>query len=345
MVEVPAPRLRAGEVLLGVRASALNRADLSQRSGSYPPPPGESEIMGLEAAGVVVELATGLSEDDLAAGVTLNGPACALLAGGGYAELVAVPAAMLMPVPHGWNWGEAAALPEAALTAYLNLFLEAGLQPGETVLVHAGASGVGNAAIRLAKLAGCQVVTTAGGPEKVAQCLELGADIALDRHAQSFRDLLRSGGVSVDVVLDPVGAAYLADDLAVLAMGGRIVFISNLGGGVAELDVRRLMGKRARLIGSTLRNRPLAEKVRIRDGFVERFGPALAHGSLRPRIDSVYPLSQVEQAHERMAADLNRGKIVLEVAPGSAGALASAASAGSAERANAAGPDDSARGA
>lgn len=318
LAKTPVPALGEGEVMLTVRATALNRADLSQRSGNYPPPPGESEIMGLEAAGVVARLGPGVAASDLPAGIALGGPACALLAGGGYAELVAVPAAMLMPVPPGWSWAQAAALPEAILTAFLNLFLEAGLRAGETALVHAGASGVGNAAIRLAKLASCRVVATAGGPSKVALCRELGADIAIDRHAESFAAVLQEREIAVDVVLDPVGKDYLADDLAVLATGGRVVFIATLSGRVAELDIRLLMSKRARLLGSTMRNRPRAEKAEITRGFLRDFGAALTAGELVPVIDSVFPLAEVEAAHARMAANRNSGKIVLEVVAGAA---------------------------
>lgn len=318
--ETPAPALRDGEVMLEVRATALNRADLSQRRGRYPPPPGESEILGLEAAGVVARLGPGVSETDLPRGVALGGPACALLTGGGYAELVAVPVKMLMPVPQGWTWAQSAALPEATLTAYLNLFLEAVLKSGETALIHAGASGVGNAAIRLAKLAGCRVVATAGGPQKVALCRELGADIALDRYAEPFREALAERSVAVDVVLDPVGKDYLGDDLAVLATGGRIVYIASLSGNLAELDIRLLMSKRARLIGSTLRNRPVEEKAEITASFLREYGAALASGELAPVIDSVYPLAEVEAAHALMAANRNSGKIVLEVIPGTAAA-------------------------
>ncbi len=317
---VPAPVLRSGEVLLQVRASALNRADLAQRAGHYPPPPGESEILGLEAAGVVVALGPAVAADAMPAGIALGSPACALLAGGGYAELVAVPAPMLMPVPASWSWAEAAALPEAALTAYLNLFMEAGLEAGETALIHAGASGVGTAAILQAKLAGCTVVATAGGPEKVAWCRRLGADLAIDRHQENFAAALKAAGLRADVVLDPVGQAYLEDDLTVLNTGGRIVFIATLSGHRAELDIRQLMRRRARISGSTLRNRPLGEKVRIKQAFLGRFGPDLESGALKPLIDSSFALSEAAAAHDRMAANLNSGKIVLEVRPDASGA-------------------------
>lgn len=313
LAEVPQPQLRHGEVLLEVYASALNRADLSQAAGHYPAPPGETEIMGLEAAGVVVA-APG-------AGEWLGRSACALLTGGGYAERVAVPAGMLLPVPAGWTYLQAAALPEATLTAYLNLFMEARLQAGERVLIHGGASGVGLAAIKLAKLAGCIVYATAGGSVKVAACQAQGADLTLDRHGPPFQDAIRrhSGGAGLDVILDMVGEPYFAANLDLLATRGRLVFISVLGGREVTLDIRALMAKRAHLIGSTLRGRPLAEKMQILESFLGVFGPALTSQELRPVIDSVFDLGQAGVAHQRMRRNENIGKIVLQVRPEAAG--------------------------
>lgn len=315
---VEEPALRPGEVLLEVAAAGVNRADLSQLAGHYPPPAGESAIIGLEAAGTVVALGEGADP------AWLGRQASALLAGGGYAQRVAVPAAMLMPLPAGWSLTEAAGFPETALTAYLNLFMEAGLKAGERLLVHGGASGVGTAAIRQAKLAGATVVATAGGPSKVATCLELGADLALDRHAGPWADALSGGVGTVDVVLDMVGGDYLEANLGALATGGRLVVIATLGGPRAQLDLRRLMMKRARIIGSTLRARPVAEKVRILGAFMERFGPALAAGELRPVIDTVFPWTEVNAAHARLRANDSVGKFVLRVgsedaAPGGGG--------------------------
>src|SRR5690606_7648723 len=238
---------------------------------------------------------------------------------GGYAERVAVPASMLIELPHGWSFAEAAAFPETALTAFLNLFLEARLQPGERVLIHGGASGVGTAAIKQAKLAGATVVTTAGGPEKVDVCRRLGADLALDRHGEPFRDVVKRELGAVDVVLDMVGESYFAANLDLLATGGRLVVIATLGGRRAELDLRQLMGKRARLIGSTLRSRPLEEKVRIKEAFLERFGEAVASGELKPVIDAVVPWERVNEAHERMRENRTIGKLGLEVGGADAG--------------------------
>lgn len=327
LADLPLPRLRPGEVLLEVHATALNRADLSQAAGDYPPPAGESQILGLEAAGVVVELGPGVEEGGLA---QVGQKVCALLAGGGYAEYVAVPATMLMAVPRGWTFAEAAALPEASFTAFLNLFLEARLREGERVLIHGGASGVGSVAIRLAKLAGCTVFATAGGERKVEACRAFGADLAIDRHGQPFERVIKEhgGGEGVDVVLDMVGEEYFGGNLEVLSVGGRIVFIAALSGRKLTVDIRRLMAKRAHLIGSTLRNRPLAEKVRIRTAFLERFGPRLEDGHLKPVIDVAYPLAEAAEAHDYMRENRNIGKIVLEVKPAGAAAVGGAAARG-----------------
>ncbi len=313
--EVPTPTLRPGEVLLKVMATALNRADLSQAAGNYPPPPGESEVLGLEAAGVLV---AGDEEVMDRAGVRLGGAYTALLPGGGYAEYVAVPATMLVAVPEGWTWAEAAALPEAAFTAYLNLFMEARLQDGERVLVHGGASGVGSYAIMLAKRAGCTVYATAGGAEKCEACRRFGADLAVDRHARPFEEavLEHGGGQGVDVILDIVGEAYLRANLDVLATGGRLVFIATLGGRRAQLDIRELMTRRLKLIGSTLRHRPLAEKLRVRQEFLARFGDDLAAGLLKPHVDRVYRLEEVAEAHAYMRENRNVGKVALLVDDG-----------------------------
>jgi len=310
--EVATPTLRPGEVMLKVAATALNRADLSQAAGNYPPPPGESEVLGLEAAGVVV---AGDEETMAAAGVEPGGAYMALLPGGGYAEYVAVPAPMLIPVPPGWSWAEAASFPEAAFTAYLNLFMEARLEPGERVLVHGGASGVGSFAIMLAKRAGCTVYATAGGPEKCAASLGFGADLAVDRHARPFEEavLEHTGGQGVDVVLDIVGEAYLRANLEVLATGGRLVFIATLGGRRAQLDIRELMTRRLKLIGSTLRHRPLAEKLKVKQELLARFGEDVFAGRLKPHVGKVYRLEDVAEAHAYMRENRNVGKVALIV--------------------------------
>ncbi len=303
--DVPDPRLRPGEVMVDVHATALNRADLSQRAGSYPPPPGESEILGLEMAGVVSEVPEGVR------GVRLGDRVCALLPGGGYAERVAVPAGMLMPVPEGWSFAEAAALPEAAFTAFLNLFLEAGLRAGERVLVHGGASGVGTAAIRQAVLAGASVFATAGSEAKVTACRELGAELVVNYRQRDFAEVIADHAGGVDVILDMVGEAYFERNFDLLNLNGRMVFIASLSGRSATFDILRLMGKRAMLKGSTLRARPLDEKIRIREAFEERFGQALAEGRLDPVIDRVMRIEEAAAAHARMRDNRNIGKIVL----------------------------------
>ncbi len=310
--EVPTPDLRPGEVLVDVHATALNRADLAQAAGNYPPPVGESTILGLEMAGRVARLGEDVH------GVHRGDAVFALLAGGGYAEQVAVPAAVLMPVPDGWSFAQAAALPEATLTAFLNLFLEADLKAGETLLVHGGASGVGTAAIRLARLAEARVLTTAGTAEKVEACRELGAELAINYREDDFAERVRdhTAGEGVDVILDMVGEAYFERNLDLLRVGGRLIFIATLSGRRATFDIRTLMAKRAMLKGSTLRSRPLSEKVRLREAFEQRFSQALAEGRLKPVIHTMLPLAEAAEGHRLMGDNANIGKIVLLVREG-----------------------------
>lgn len=306
--QVPDPQPGPGEVLVEIHATALNRADLLQRAGNYPPPPGAPDTLGLEMAGRIAALGAGVE------GWKAGDAVCALLPGGGYAERVTVPAAMLMPVPEGWSPTQAAALPEATLTAWVNLYFEAALRPGETVLVHGGASGVGTAAIQLCAASGNPVIVTAGSDEKCAACLALGAARAVNYRAGDWAEAVRAATPNgVDVILDMVGADYFAANIGLLRLRGRLVFIAAMGGAVAQVDIRRLMGKRLRLIGSVLRSRSLAEKVAIRDGFLAQFGAALNDGRLQPVIDSLFPIAQANEAHARMAANRNIGKIVLTV--------------------------------
>lgn len=307
--EVSAPEVAPGEVLVDVYAAGVNRADLAQRAGHYPPPPGASEILGLEMAGVVARLGAEVT------GWQVGDAACALLSGGGYAEQVAVPAAMLMPVPKGWSFAEAAAMPEVFFTAFLNLFTEAGLREGETALIHGGASGVGTAAIQLAKAAGCRVIITAGSEAKVAACRKLGADLAVNYRSEDFAEAIQNftEGKGVNVILDMVGADYLSRNLAASALEGRVVFIATLSGHKAELDIRQLMGKRLMLKGSTLRARPLEAKVAIKEAFMKRFWEGLEQNRIKPVIDSVYDIREAEEAHARMRRNENIGKLVLRV--------------------------------
>jgi putative PIG3 family NAD(P)H quinone oxidoreductase len=298
--DAPEPALREGEVLVHVRATAVNRADLLQAAGKYPPPPGESGILGLEGAGVV----EGTDERVFF-----------LLPGGGYAERVAVPRGMLMPIPADLSFQEAAAVPEAWFTAYLNLFREGSLAAGEVVLLHAAASGVGTAAIQLAKDAGASVVATVRSAAKAEPLAALGADLVVDTTARDFAEAVeeRFGKSSVGLVLDPVGGATLAGNLRVLARSGRLVLIATMGGGTAELDLRAVLSKRLRLVGSTLRARAHAEKVDLTAAFVRDVLPGFADGRFRPLVDSVFPLEAAADAHGRMAANENVGKIVLTV--------------------------------
>jgi NADPH2:quinone reductase len=294
-------------VLVDVYAAGLNRADLAQRAGNYPPPPGASEILGLEVAGQIAEVGAEVTRWQIGERV------CALLTGGGYAERVNVPQGLLMPVPEGWSYEQAAAVPEVFLTAYLNLFVEAGLKEGETVLVHGGASGVGTAAIQLAREAGCRVFITAGSDEKTRVCRELGAELAVNYREEDFAGRIREHAGGVDVVLDMVGKDYLSRNIDLLNLNGRLIFIATLSGSKAEIDIRKVMAKRLMLKGSTLRNRPLAEKVRLLEAFMARFWPLLVEGKVAPVIDTVLPIDEAEQAHERMRENKNTGKIVLSV--------------------------------
>lgn len=307
--EVPEPTYTADEVLVDIYATALNRADLAQRAGNYPPPPGAPDILGLEMAGTVAKVGANVT------GWQPGDRACALLPGGGYAEQVSVPAEMLMPIPAGWSFEQAAGLPEVFFTAYLNLFMEASLKKGETVLIHGGASGVGTAGIQLAHQAGCRVFVTAGDEEKLARCRELGAELAINYKEEDFVERIQAytNNEGVDVIMDMVGAPYLERNLALLKVYGRLVFISMLGGAKTEINLGALMGRRLRLIGSVLRPRSVTEKVEIKRRFMAQFWPLLEEGVVRPIIDSVYPIAQANQAHDRMANNKNIGKIILKV--------------------------------
>jgi len=299
--DAPEPHPAPGEVVVRVRATAVNRADLLQAAGKYPPPPGASEILGLEAAGEM---------EDSGERVFF------LLPGGGYAQRVAVPAGMLMPIPPSMSFHEAAAIPEAWFTAYLNLFREARVAGGETVLIHAAASGVGTAAIQLAKRAGARVVATVRSETKGEALRSLGADLVVAAPDGEFAGPIAQalGPLPIDVVLDPVGGATLGKNLALMKPGGRLVLIATMGGGTAELDLRSLLGRRLRVIGSTLRARPLAEKLDLTAAFVRDVLPGFTDGTLTPVIDTVLPLERAAEAHRRMASNANVGKIVLAVA-------------------------------
>jgi putative PIG3 family NAD(P)H quinone oxidoreductase len=300
--DAPRPVMGPHDLRIAVRATAVNRADLLQRAGRYPPPPGASEILGLECAGVVAETGADVR------GWNVGERAMALLPGGGYAEEVVVDAGSAMHVPDALSDEEAAALPEVFLTAFLNLFLLARLREGETVLIHGGGSGVGTAGTTLAKLAGARVLVTAGSREKCERCLAHGADVAIDYREEDFVEKARGA----NVILDHIGARYLPRDLEAVATDGRIVVIGSMGGErTAEIDVVKLLGKRAQLIGSTLRSRPAAEKAAIVAAFRERFGADLDAGRVRPVVHAVLPLERAGEAHDLMEASEHFGKIVL----------------------------------
>jgi putative PIG3 family NAD(P)H quinone oxidoreductase len=309
LADVPEPPLSPRDLRIRVLGAALNRADLLQRRGLYPPPPGVTEILGLECAGAVVEVGADVR------GWRAGDRAMALLAGGGYAEEAVVDAGSAMAVPEALSIEEAAGFPEAFLTAFSNLIQLGAPPPQAAVLVHGGSGGVGTAAIALGREAGLRVLVTAGGPERCRRCQELGADAAFDHRAGDFLSRVRqaTGGRGVDVVLDCIGANILEANLSCLATGGRLVVVGLQGGARGEIDLSLMLRHRLSLIGSTLRARPAAEKAALVSDFLARFGKALRAGRLRPVIDSVLPLADVAAAHRRMQAGEHFGKIVLRV--------------------------------
>jgi putative PIG3 family NAD(P)H quinone oxidoreductase len=308
--EVAAPALAADHALVKVHATAVNRADLLQRRGLYPPPPGESDILGLEAAGVVTAVGS-----DVAARKVGDRVFC-LLGSGGYGELVAVHQDMLLPIPAALDFVQAAAIPEAFYTAFVNLFLEGGLVAGERLLIHAGGSGVGTAAIQLGREAGAEVYVTAGSADKIARCQALGAHGGINYKTDDFGERLAAltNKQGVDVVLDCIGGAYFERHVKILRSRGRLVVIGLMGGLSAEINLAALVQKRLRVIGSTLRNRSLAEKIAITRELAARVLPLLESAKVHAVVDKVYPLAEVAAAHEYVGANLNFGKVVLTVA-------------------------------
>ncbi|MCE2459606.1 MAG: NAD(P)H-quinone oxidoreductase [Pseudomonadales bacterium] len=303
------PSLGPGQVRIENHATAVNRADLSQRAGGYPPPPGASPVLGLECAGVVTAVGEGVGR------VVPGDEVCALLAGGGYAETVVVPAGQVLKKPGQLTMEEAASIPEVFATAYLNLFMEARLAKGEFAVVHAGASGVGTAAIQMCRAFGNPVFVTTGSQDKIDRCVEFGADAGMNRHEGDFAEAIKkwADGRGADVILDPVGGAYLAANLASLATDGRLVIIGLLGGATADVVLGTMMVKRLRIIGSTLRARSIAAKATIMDALKERVWPLLEDGSIRPVIERVYPVEEAADAHELIAGNQTFGKVVLRV--------------------------------
>ena len=307
--ELPDPEPGPGEVVVDVAASAVNRADLLQRQGHYPPPKGASDVLGLECSGTVSAVGPDVERWQV------GDPVTALLAGGGYAEKVLVPAGQLMPVPDGIDLVTAAALPEVACTVWSNVYMVAGLRPGETFLVHGGAGGIGSFAIQLAVATGARVATTAGSPEKLEVCRSLGAEIAIDYRQQDFVEELRAAtdGHGADVVLDNMGAKYLGRNLDALATEGRLVVIGMQGGTRGELDLAKLMAKRAAVIATTLRARPVAEKAAICAAVAEHVWPLVAAGAVRPVVHTSYPLERAGDAHAAVENGENVGKVLLAV--------------------------------
>lgn len=297
----PIPTPEPGQVRIRVAACGVNRADLLQVAGHYPPPPGAPEHLGLEVSGVVEHGAGAFQTGDRV---------MALLAGGGYAEYVCVDAGSVLPVPNGISFAEAAAIPEAFVTAYQCLFEVGQLKTQERVLIHAGASGVGTAAIQLAKASGAWVAVTCGTEEKAALCQRLGADEVILYRNQDFTEVLKG----IDLVLDPVGGDYLNRNLKVMATDGRLVQIAMMGGRRTEIDLALLLSKRLTLRGSTLRSQSQPVKTRLVQGFWQRFGDEFAQGRIAPVLDSRYDFESAPQAHQRMSGNANSGKLVLELA-------------------------------
>lgn len=307
--DIEPPRLGPCDIRLRVMAAGVNRADLLQRQGLYPPPPGASSVLGLECAGTVIEIG---SEVDL---WEMGDRAMALVSGGGYAQEIVVDAECAMPIPYSFSWEEGAAFPEVYLTVFLNVFQLAGFMSTEICLVHGGGSGIGTASIQLVKSVGATIIVTAGSDEKCSRCLELGADFAINYREENFLEVIQevTQNKGVDVILDSIGAPYLADNLSALAIDGRLVLIGLMGGARTDVDLGSILRKRISVIGSTLRARPVSEKRALIRNFLDHFGEAAENGGLRPVIDSVLPMDKVADAHRAMQASTHFGKIVLSL--------------------------------
>jgi putative PIG3 family NAD(P)H quinone oxidoreductase len=307
VTELDDPGPAAGEVVLDMAGTAVNRADTLQRQGFYPPPPGASDVLGLECSGTISAVGAGVER------WKVGDQVCALLAGGGYAEKVAVPAGQVMPVPDGIDLVTAGALPEVACTVWSNVFMIAGLQPDETVLVHGGAGGIGTMAIQLAHALGARVLTTAGSAAKLEVCRSLGADVTIDYRRQDFVEEVRAAtdGRGADVILDNMGGSYLGRNIDALATEGRLVIIGLQGGTKGELNIGKLLSKRGAVIATSLRARPVEEKAAICAAVVEHVWPLVADGSVRPIVDTTFPLEKAGEAHRLMEESGHVGKIML----------------------------------
>jgi len=303
----PRPVAGSGELLIRVAAAGVNRPDILQRLGHYPPPPGASDILGLEVAGEVVEVGSGVT------GWSTGQTVCALLAGGGYAEYATAPALQCLPIPRGLSEVEAAGLPETAFTVWHNIVDLGGFQRGDSVLIHGGSSGIGVMAIQMVAALGGRAIATAGSAQKVQTCLDLGAVAAVDYRSEDFVEAVKAAtdGRGVDIILDMVGGDYLPRNIAAAAVGGRILHIAFLRGAKAEVDLSRVMQKRLVITGSTLRPRSVAEKGEIAFRLARSVWPAIESGVIRPVIDSVFPFAQAADAHRRMETSQHIGKIML----------------------------------
>jgi len=300
-VRIPAPQPKDGEILIRVKAAGVNRPDIVQRLGAYPPPPGAPETLGLEVAGEVAVPAGRWKAGDRV---------CALLGGGGYAEYAAVDARHALPIPDGMSFEDAAGLPETVFTVYANVFEHGALKAGETLMIHGATSGIGTTAIQMAKAAGATVIATGRGADKKAQALALGADVAVDATAEDFAEVAKAHG-GVDVVLDMVGGAYFEKNLDALKTGGRIVYIAALDGATIQVPVFRIMMKRATITGSTLRPRSADEKARLAAEVERVVWPWVAAGKVRAVVDATFPLAGAAQAHQRLEAGDHVGKVLL----------------------------------
>jgi putative PIG3 family NAD(P)H quinone oxidoreductase len=307
--EIPSPNPTETQVLVDVHATALNRADMIQRRGGYPPPPGDSEVLGLEIAGTVS--AVGRAVKEVSKGDRVFG----LVGGGGYAEQAVIDYRMAMPMPDEWTFEQAAAVPEVFFTASDNIFTQGELSAGETILIHAGGSGVGTAGVQISHHAGAKVFITAGTPEKIENCKALGAEEGINYKESDFvAEILRlTDRQGVDVVVDFIGATYLERNLSVLKTKGRLLQLGLISGSVTEINLNTVMRNRLRLIGSVLRTRSLDEKIDVTQRFMDRWLPELASGKIQPIVDTVFPLAHVQEAHAYMEANRNFGKIILKV--------------------------------
>ncbi|MFD1706042.1 NAD(P)H-quinone oxidoreductase [Siminovitchia sediminis] len=308
--EVNTPVIKDNELLVKVKAAGLNRADLLQKRGKYPPPPGAPDILGLEASGVIEKIGANVK------GWKKGDRVCALLPSGGYAEYAAIPAELAIPIPKNLSFEEGAAIPEGFLTAYLNLFDLGNLQSGETVLIHAGASGVGTAAIQLAKEAGARVIITAGSPEKLQLCRSLGADLAINYKKGPFAAQVKesTGEKGVQLILDFIGAPYWKENIDALAMDGKLVLIGTMGGAkIKEVNLLNILFKRLHVLGTTLRSQPIDKKAALTKAFVDFSLKRFRDDRLKPIIDSIWDWNEAEKAHSLMEENKNAGKIILRI--------------------------------